>query len=224
MCFEHRPANFGTRIDYILISQGLLPWFNKADIRADIMGSDHCPVYADFWNTLPDEDDKRTNIMDFLGTSTAIIIPYLAANYPEFKQKKLSTFFNSKKTGVPTDPTPSPSPSPSSSSAEASPFKRKMTSSSSPTTKRQNQNTIKSFFSAASSTKPSATPKPAEDEDDLAAILEQIDERHESTQGWSTLFQTPTIPSCQVHQCKCTEHTVNKKGPNQGRRFYLCSK
>jgi AP endonuclease-2 len=164
--------------------------------------------------------------MDFLGTSTAIITPYLAANYPEFKQKKLSTFFNnSKKTVVPTDPIPLAPPlsSPSSSSAaESSPFKRKMTSSSTPSTKRQNQNTIKSFFSAAN--KPSATPNPTEADDDLASILEQIDDRHESTQGWSTLFQTPSIPTCQVHQCKCTEYTVNKKGPNQGRRFYLCSK
>ncbi|KAJ3142533.1 DNA-(apurinic or apyrimidinic site) lyase 2 [Physocladia obscura] len=41
-----RTANFGTRIDYILASPALLPWFEACDIRPDVDGSDHCPVVA----------------------------------------------------------------------------------------------------------------------------------------------------------------------------------
>jgi AP endonuclease-2 len=41
-----RPANNGSRIDYILCSDGLKSWFTYADIQPGLMGSDHCPVYA----------------------------------------------------------------------------------------------------------------------------------------------------------------------------------
>lgn len=42
-----RPANFGSRIDYILCSDGLKGWFSSSDIQEGLMGSDHCPVFAD---------------------------------------------------------------------------------------------------------------------------------------------------------------------------------
>ena len=42
-----RPANNGSRIDYILCSDGLKKWFSDSNIQEGLMGSDHCPVYAD---------------------------------------------------------------------------------------------------------------------------------------------------------------------------------
>ena len=39
-----RANNVGWRIDYFLISESLKPHLKAADIHADIMGSDHCPV------------------------------------------------------------------------------------------------------------------------------------------------------------------------------------
>ncbi|PNY25559.1 DNA-(Apurinic or apyrimidinic site) lyase 2 [Tolypocladium capitatum] len=41
-----RPANNGSRIDYVLCSDGLKSWFAHADIQEGLMGSDHCPVFA----------------------------------------------------------------------------------------------------------------------------------------------------------------------------------
>jgi len=41
-----RPGNFGSRIDYITCSSGLRGWFVAADIQEGLLGSDHCPVYA----------------------------------------------------------------------------------------------------------------------------------------------------------------------------------
>lgn len=41
-----RPANNGSRIDYILCSDGIRPWWTSADVQQGLMGSDHCPVYA----------------------------------------------------------------------------------------------------------------------------------------------------------------------------------
>jgi exodeoxyribonuclease III len=39
-----RARNVGWRIDYFLVSQSLKPHVTSADIHADVMGSDHCPV------------------------------------------------------------------------------------------------------------------------------------------------------------------------------------
>lgn len=41
-----RPANNGSRIDYVLCSDGLKSWFRDANIQEGLMGSDHCPVFA----------------------------------------------------------------------------------------------------------------------------------------------------------------------------------
>lgn len=42
--FKGRERNIGWRIDYFLVSQRLTPALEAADIRSDILGSDHCPV------------------------------------------------------------------------------------------------------------------------------------------------------------------------------------
>ena len=39
-----RAKNVGWRIDYFLVSERLAPKILRADIEADILGSDHCPV------------------------------------------------------------------------------------------------------------------------------------------------------------------------------------
>ncbi|KAI8089227.1 Endonuclease/exonuclease/phosphatase [Halteromyces radiatus] len=218
-----RPANFGTRIDYVLISEGLLPWFKTADIRADILGSDHCPVYADFKDSLQDDN----NVIDFIPNNTTIDTssPFLAANYPEFKQKKLSTFFTQNKAttiGSPLPPSPASSTSSASSTSATSSLttttgtKRKSMNTGEQGNKRQ-QNLIKSYFEKKSDT-------PKDEMIDMEAIVSQMEARQEQNQVWTDLFQPPTVPRCRVHQAKCIEYTVNKKGPNQGRRFYLCSK
>lgn len=44
---NYRPVNYGSRVDFILTSDKLIPSFKESDILADVMGSDHCPVYLD---------------------------------------------------------------------------------------------------------------------------------------------------------------------------------
>ncbi|SPO03906.1 related to APN2 - AP endonuclease, exonuclease III homolog [Cephalotrichum gorgonifer] len=41
-----RPANNGSRIDYVLCSSGITDWFVDANIQEGLAGSDHCPVFA----------------------------------------------------------------------------------------------------------------------------------------------------------------------------------
>ena len=45
--FGVREKNIGWRIDYVLASEGALPFVKKAFIRPDIQGSDHCPIGVD---------------------------------------------------------------------------------------------------------------------------------------------------------------------------------
>ena len=42
--FHAREKNAGWRIDYFIVSERLLPQVAASEIRADVLGSDHCPV------------------------------------------------------------------------------------------------------------------------------------------------------------------------------------
>ncbi|KAF4966028.1 hypothetical protein FSARC_6228 [Fusarium sarcochroum] len=54
-----RPANNGSRIDYVLCSDGIKSWFNFANIQEGLMGSDHCPVFATFLDKVTVGDKER---------------------------------------------------------------------------------------------------------------------------------------------------------------------
>ena len=92
---DARPANYGVRLDYTLVTEGLLPWIKGADIQADVYGSDHCPIYVD----LHDErqiDGKVVKLADLMHGGEDRLPPALAAcHYDEFsgKQRKLASFF-----------------------------------------------------------------------------------------------------------------------------------
>ena len=45
-----RERNVGWRIDYIFASEDLISKIRRAEILADYMGSDHCPVLLDISN------------------------------------------------------------------------------------------------------------------------------------------------------------------------------
>src|SRR3954463_14447814 len=91
----------GTRIDYTLVTSGLLPWFQSADIQPDVMGSDHCPIFADLREEVTLGDGTSRRLRDELTTSVCAdgcprSYPALCARYyDEFssKQQKLSGWF-----------------------------------------------------------------------------------------------------------------------------------
>ncbi|TIA87078.1 hypothetical protein E3P99_03400 [Wallemia hederae] len=99
-----RPSNYGTRIDYVLVSPGLLPWIKHADIAADVMHSDHCPVYIDLHDQIQDpEDDSRTlYLRDLLPDKETPLPSICALNWNEFngKQTSLASFLKSAKNEV----------------------------------------------------------------------------------------------------------------------------
>ena len=243
----------GVRIDYVLASCDLEQEFTFADIRNDIMGSDHCPVYAD----LRDDSCVISNASD--SEPSAI----LAANFDEFsnRQKKLSMYFGAKSTtdtnnnisasssqlskssiGIGRNSTATTAISQSSRSTKTTPSPKKRKSSVSTS---GSQKLLKSYFTSdkestpnpsSSSSTTTTTPDPAsqstnddtiqEDDTiiDMDALMAEAKERQDTKASWSTLFTARPPPKCRVHQEPCKLMVVNKKGPNQGRQFYLCSR
>jgi AP endonuclease 2 len=94
-----RETNYGTRIDYVLVTPGLMPWIKAADIQPSIKGSDHCPVFVDLHDEITADAGEKLVLRDLLhmGVDSAKREPpRLAVKYwPEFqgKQMLMSNFF-----------------------------------------------------------------------------------------------------------------------------------
>lgn len=106
-----RDSNYGTRIDYILITHGLLPWIKAADIQPGVKGSDHCPVYIDLHDEIIDGQGSTIRLRDVLGFKSGLNgnrePPRLAAKFwDEYsgKQTLLDKFFSKKGSTLSTMP------------------------------------------------------------------------------------------------------------------------
>ena len=77
---DARKTNYGTRIDYILASTSLAEKLTRAEVWQHVMGSDHCPVFAEF----------DLNLV-FLKNHN---LPSLCSYYYSAKQSKLSDFMS----------------------------------------------------------------------------------------------------------------------------------
>ena len=53
-----RPGNFGSRIDFVLVTESMKPWIKDANIQEGLLGSDHCPVFADFHDRVQLEEGE----------------------------------------------------------------------------------------------------------------------------------------------------------------------
>lgn len=309
---DTRPANYGVRIDYTLVSKGLLPWVKGADIQANIYGSDHCPVYVDFYDEIQLENGKTVKLKDTLlsDPTTKRKAPALATSaWPEFSGRRIQSFFAPKPSSTPS-PSPAPnaqqSPSPISSSAisstiveplasdppsktaspslslqnttstpapvnrkelkaetkKATPSKKITERKSSASAKSNGQTNLRSFFSqpktqpesqnnesstedqtiesfgndtiaSTSTTNPISSPskeQPSPSPDlSKGEGADSFDEtnsadRVTSALAWGSIFAPKQPPLCYTHQEPARAWTVNKPGPNHGRKFWMCSR
>ncbi|KAH8103897.1 DNase I-like protein [Cristinia sonorae] len=101
-----RETNYGTRVDYILVTKGLLRWIKHGDIQPALKGSDHCPIYIDLHDEIVLESGERLTLHEAMqlqgSNATKREPPRVAAKYwEEFsgKQTLLSTFFTKGATG-----------------------------------------------------------------------------------------------------------------------------
>lgn len=310
-----RESNYGTRIDYILLTKGLLPWFKHGDIQPDIRGSDHCPIFVDLHDEITLPDGQVLRLVDKLGQPCdndglrRDPPPISTKFWDEFsgKQKLLSTFFTKKSAPPPATPSgdsqqvsvPSPpcelssqrvdaveplvitktdltaslstslsqppsfiSEQPGSSSILPRDRKRKAASSAPQpvvlqpkkskkvqASKEKKQPKLATFFAGPSSQPGSSKGRSSsppiellEDSDDEEGVLgstqpKSITQMSEisstsssqpvdgasSKLAWSQLMKPLEPPRCTVHNAPTKEYTVNKTGPNKGKKFFICS-
>ncbi|KAI0358310.1 DNase I-like protein [Trametes cingulata] len=97
MRIQARETNYGTRVDYILVTKGLLPWIQHGDIQPSLKGSDHCPIYIDLRDEITLESGETIKLRDAMKqTDGPRDPPRISAKFwPEFsgKQTNLAAFF-----------------------------------------------------------------------------------------------------------------------------------
>ena len=331
-----RATNYGTRIDYFLLTKGLLRWFKDGDIQPTIKGSDHCPVYIDFYDEITTESGETILLKDALKMNgEKRELPRICAkHWDEFshKQKLLSSFFvkkpanaaeermkneNSRSTSVDATtsllqmgPSSTPDTPPSSdlplldvvqdskpppavkshsdiareenntpasqssqltstkvqkadeeNTSQRSSFfhgKRKnmQADSNYPAQKAKKQKKVEkgtgqkklsSFFvkpdpGPSSSQSQSSSQQESGSEGDVSIPAELYDitdfqdyfseaqflssqkNNEDCKKSWSQLFAKVDPPKCTMHNEPTHEYTVNKPGPNKGKKFYICSR
>lgn len=221
-----RLTNYGTRIDYILITSNLLSLLESCEILTDYHGSDHCPVTA----ILKCDSVSQENVQ----------LPSICTRlWPEYtgQQQKLQAFF--QKTQNLAD----------------SLTKQKETNTQAvhhtikPVPKVIKQKSIMNFFKAPPlvqnntfktesckanqektldlDSSPSNSSSPFKNEgsntdNELDNIISTV--KKNQSAAWKTMLAGPPKPPlCSGHQKECVLRTVKKKGPNCGRNFFMCS-
>ena len=117
-CWEQkinaRPANFGSRIDYVLCSQDWRHWFCESNIQEGLLGSDHCPVYAVLKQKV-DVGGEEVDIRDIMSAgmfkdgvrqrewSPKDLLPLSAKLIPEFDRRRSIRDMFAKKPALKTE-------------------------------------------------------------------------------------------------------------------------
>lgn len=248
---DSRKINYGTRIDYILLSKSLAGHLRKAEVWQEMEGSDHCPVFAEL-------------AMELVASSQQSQPSLCSSNFSAGKQKKLSDFLRAgqKSSGVVSGG------SRLAASAKVSLGKRKSGSIVDQTSaakarkmasggkKVDSKQSLVSFFKPVSEQKQQSNDQPADNllednvnmEDDSITSSEESrtasQEEHLSTdtesssqsdtsansgrklsQAWKGVFGGPPKPPlCKGHSEPCVLRTVKKQGPNKNKQFWVCAR
>lgn len=95
-----RDSNYGTRIDYVLVTPGLLPWIKAGDILPSLKGSDHCPTYIDLHDEIEIPERGVVTLREAMGMVGRDVSepPRLAAKFWEELRGRstLDTFFSGR--------------------------------------------------------------------------------------------------------------------------------
>ncbi|KAL2913592.1 Class II abasic (AP) endonuclease [Polyrhizophydium stewartii] len=234
---DARRSNFGTRIDYILVSSGVVPAICAGSILAQVMGSDHAPVQIEFEERHAASGDLVERLLGGAGGAAVERAPprLCSSRWPEFSGpniKQLLTRSASDGSQAPAD--------------RLEPGKRSIVGVVDTTVQVAVKRTkpsggkqldLLSYMQRRVSREPRATepasdaPFPGRDAGPEARCSGAMDaaetrplpERASTVAAWRGLFEKPKAPLCH-HGEPCQEWTVKKAGPTKGRVFYLCAR
>lgn len=211
-----RASNHGTRIDYILLDkltvkrwfslhggkESLVPPF-ECVIRADVFGSDHCPVTCSFVDSFFDS----AKLLEAASESLTHITK------KQHVSTRLDQYFSPIRKSSETDKSSPDNRSPPSLTPprHAGPLKRK---------------TLESFFTPSGPVDPlqQLAAEPAAADARLSPVGLTV--KNALDPQWQQVFHgsKKPVPVCTAHGEPCVLLTVTKKGRNQGRKFYSCSR
>jgi len=220
-CVFLRQNNFGTRLDYILADDELSKYLIQADIHPDYMGSDHCPVSATF-NLIP------VPLGNYPKSATKF--------YDEFKKKQatLTEMFQKCEKPLSSQENCSSNSSHSTRVISEGSQKNEICRKRKSEFESTKQKKLSDFFVKKETSKNDDTSSsissvengPSEVSDINECSQTSIHFESQTKKSKTELFKWPNPPK--VVLCKHNEptvlKTVKKKGPNQGRSFYSCSR
>jgi AP endonuclease-2 len=201
-----REGNYGSRIDFVLVSLALQPHITKADTLPDVHGSDHCPVYA----TLALEQNGHALTVSTIADTTDRQGTVSA-------QQKVSSFFK-KRNEMPHAIQETSSVKHTPIMLNQSPPSLKRKASSLGSSSKKAQSTLAAFIG-----KPTIPTKIAV-ETWQTFDPEQAEQASQAKAQFSNLFTKPVVPLCSGHQLPAKRQRTKKKGANTGREFWMCSK
>lgn len=211
-----RVNNYGTRIDYVLISKSLEGLVLSSEILKNVYGSDHCPVSATF------------DISDLV--SSKVVPSQCSMFFPELRGKQ--TTLNSLKkrpadlSGLSNQGVGSMSKKKKVEKTAQKPVQTKLSFflTKGPSTKN-NSNTKQIPDITIEKNGNSSSAKAKTGKSDMPYVLAGPKEVAGcgKVSVKSLLTGLPKAPLCPGHKLRCSLKTVTKDGENLGRRFYCCS-
>lgn len=190
-----RATNYGTRIDYIVIDNRLMNYLTDCHLLTEYIGSDHCPVVAQF-------DDR-------LRPTASTAYPFHCTRlWPEFvlQQSSIRKFLsNNRSTSAKCD-----------SVKQIKKLKSKQTNllgfverySAVQIQPEQTQQL------SQPTAKPNSQISQSSSQPNNTSIASQ----------WRQVFEQTPAPLCSGHGLPCVRRKVKKAGNTQGREFWSCSK
>jgi AP endonuclease-2 len=242
---DSRKINYGTRIDYILLSKSLAGHLRKAEVWQGVEGSDHCPVFAEL-------------AMESVASSQQTQ-PSLSSNNFSGKQRKLSDFLRmgqkssgvggsggsgltagakvtlGKRSGSTIDPTSAAKTRKVASGKKKVDSKQSLVSFFKPVSEQSKDqpaaNLLEDNIQDDSITS-SEESKTASQEERLSTDTDSSSQSDSSansgrklSQAWKGVFGgPPKPPMCKGHNEPCVLRTVKKQGPNKNKQFWVCAR
>ena len=236
---DSRKINYGTRIDYILISKSVAGHLRRAEVWQEIEGSDHCPVFAEL-------------AMELMASQTP---PSLSSsNFSAGKQRKLSDFLTGqkslgsggsgkaasssakllgKRSGSTVDPPSAAKARRMGSGKKRVDSKQSLVSFFKPVSEDKLQSKDQAVANlledvgddSITSSEESRTASQEESSTDSSQSDASANSGRKLSQAWMGVFGGPPKPPlCKGHNEPCVLRTVKKQGPNKNKQFWVCAR
>lgn len=246
-----RKTNFGSRLDYILIDHKLLPYLAKCTPLTDFLGSDHCPVVAEFderLNFTPPEatqySEHCTKVWPEFGFAKQTSIKGFCVSREEAERAKLQKAAAQVKR--PSSPVEQQAEYPVATNSNQNNSNKKAKKN---PTKPPVQKSVLNYFTSYKWSGPVEPSKATKSEETkFSPVKNDASSTRESptfnkvsnnsfafaspnkspikslSGGWAEIFAQEPPPLCTGHNLPCVKRKVRKVGPTQGKEFFACQK